>query len=207
MSALIEAIETQLDRAMLLDNPGDHILMVLSGECRFITGDGGDGQIQIIVPHSDDFYAEKINLYLGARLLNQASPTGNSTELTFRPANWVSTNNDLAGTSLSTAAQVQDADAVWKMEDNYNGTYQGETGVQMAGAYSAQYGQGNTKYMLPLSAWPGARKFFIPQKLKRGTTVSIGVSPTFSRVANAVIKTQFRVTAVLTGHKVVRRPA
>jgi hypothetical protein len=42
--------------------------------------------------------------------------------------------------------------------------------------------------------------------LKAGTTATINVKPTYSPTANATIKRQFRVMAVLSGHKVIRGP-
>ncbi len=115
---------------------------------------------------------------------------------------WVTTDNM---SDVFTNYGVQDANATWQLSDTHNGSYQGETGLSIACAYSARYGQGTVHSEVPLTAWPGRRRFYTPRKLKRGSSATIAIQPTFSRVQTSAVKTQFRATAVLTGYKFVRR--
>jgi hypothetical protein len=202
-AALIQEIEREIDRALLLDMPGDKCAMFLSGSYVFLTGDNSPGTITMVVPADSDFYGQRLNLYLGSRLIDQGDLTGLGTDLTFRPAAWVSINN---AEDINNNYAVQDANASWNLSDTYNGSYQGNTPLNIAACYSGQYGQGSVHAQVPLSAWPGGRDFFIPRKIRRGSTVTINITPTFSRVQNETVKTQFRVVGVMTGYKVVRRP-
>lgn len=204
-AAMLDSLEADLDRALGFGVAGDKVLMVLSGNSPpWFTGDNEAQSVTLVVPADDDFYAVSLNIYLSARNFNQSDKLGTGTDLTFRPAMWVTTDNAIEANGHY---KVQDANATWKMADTFNGTYQGDTAIQIACAYSARYGQGPVHNEVPLTGWPGARKLFAPHKLKRGSTVTIGVTPTFGRVQNTATKTQFRATAVLQGHKFVRRAA
>jgi hypothetical protein len=201
----VSTIESNIDKAMSVGGVGDKVLMVLSGNSEpWFTGDNQAQSVSMVVPSDDDFYAESINIYLAARDVDQSSLNGNASELTFRPAMWVTTEN---GTDDYGYYYAQDANATWKLSDTYNGTYQGETGMKISSAYSSRYGQGAVYSEMPLSAWPASRKLFMPYKLRRGSTATVSISPTFSRTVNATIKAQFRVSVVLMGYKVVRRAA
>lgn len=205
-AAVIEGLEADLDRALGFGVAGDKVLMVLSGNTApWFTGDNEPQSVTLVVPSDDDFYAVSINIYLAARQFNQADKLGTGTDITYRPAMWVTTEN--AAPSSTSSPVVQDANASWRMADTFNGTYQGDTAIRVACAYSSRYGQGPVRSEINLSAWPGARHFFAPHKLKRGSTVTVGVTPSFSRVQNLAIKTQFRAAVVLLGHKFVRRAA
>lgn len=206
-AAVIEALESDLDRALGFGVAGDKVLMVLRENTPpWFTGDNEAQSATLVVPADDDFFAASINIYLSARKFDQSDKLGTGTDLTFRPAMWTSTQNSQDGFS-STSEMVQDANATWKMDDTFNGTYQGGTAIQIACAYSARYGQGPVRTEVNLTAWPGARRFFCPHKLRRGSTVTVGVTPTFSRVQNSTVKTQFRATVELLGYKNVRRVA
>jgi hypothetical protein len=202
---VLARLESEIDRAMVAGAAGDKVLNVLTGYSDpWFTGDNQAQSVSLVVPSDDDFYAHSMNVYLAARKFDQDHPTGNATDLTFRPAMWVTTDN---GYDAMSGYRVQDANATWKMTDTYNGTYQGETGIKISGAYSARYGQGSVISEIPLTGWPGARNFYVPRKIRRGSTVTFNITPTFSRTVNAIIKAQFRVGVVLLGHKVVRRAA
>lgn len=208
--SIIQQIERDTDRAMSAGTPGDRVLMVLSGYSDpWLTGDNQAQSVSLVVPNQDDFYAETLNLYLQARRFDQSAPASNATDLTYRPAMWVTTCNAYMWPADrfngDNNVVVQDANASWRMTDTFNGTYQGENGLRMTSAYSTRYGQGPVAAEVNLSAWPGARRFFIPRKIPKSNTVTITITPTFSRVSNTTAKTQFRVGAVLQGHKIVRR--
>lgn len=211
--SLLQQIERDTDRAMSAGSPGDRVLMVLSGYSDpWLTGDNQVQSVSLVVPNQDDFYAETINLYLQSRIYDEDGlGATTATDLTFRPAMWVTTcnaymiSNSMGNLGNYNNIVVQDANASWRMTDTFNGTYQGENGLRISHAYSTRYGQGSVSSEVNLSAWPGARRFFIPRKIPKGNTVTITITPTFSRVVNNSVKTQFRVGAVLQGHKIVRR--
>jgi hypothetical protein len=204
MSGVLERLEAELDMAMAFGTPGDRALMLLSAYSDpWFTGDNQAQSVSLVVPSEDVFYADTLNIYLQARRFDQANPLTFNTDLTWRPAMWVTTANQLlAGGAFN---YVQDANASWKMSDTFNGTYQGDTGLSIGAAYSARYGQSTVFYETPQSEWVGARKFFVPQKLPRGSTATITLTPSFGRVSNTTVKTQFRVAVILSGHKIVRR--
>lgn len=209
--SLLQQIEADTDRAMSFGAPGDRVLMVLAGYSEpWLTGDNQAQSISLVVPNQDDFYAESLNLYLQSRMFDQSAPGSTATDLTFRPAMWVSTCNAVTFPPIDNTGQnnnivVQDANASWRMTDTFNGTYQGENGLRITSAYSTRYGQGNVASEVNLSAWPGSRKFFVPRKIPKSSTVTITITPTFSRVSNTTSKAEFRVCAVMQGHKIVRR--
>lgn len=203
---LLRMISDATDRALALVNHGDQPTMILKGDSDpWFTGDNEDVSASLVVPGGDDMIVDGINIYLSARRFDQSDPIGTGTDLTYRPAYWVSVQNrqDVA----TSGVPVQDANATWKMSDTYNGSYQGDTALQIVTAYSSTYGQGPVRFQAPLTAWIGRRTFFFPRRIKRGSTVTIEIQPTFSRVSTTTIKTQFRVTVELTGHKEVRRAA
>ncbi len=204
MTPLLEEIERDIDRALLLDMPGDKCAMFLTGACFFLTGDNTAAIISMVVPADSDFYAQRLNLYLASKLTDQNDITGLGSDLTFRPASWVSINNAV---DLNDNYVVQDANATWALGDTYNGSYQGNTPLNIAACYSGQYGQGSVHGQVNLSAWASGRDFFVPRKIRRGSTVTINITPSFSRVQSETVKTQFRVLGVMTGYKVVRRPS
>lgn len=207
IDSFLAKVELDTDRAMAAGTPGDRVLMVLSGYSDpWKTADNQAQSVSLVVPADDDFYAEYVNIYLGARKYDSTAPGGTSqaTDLTFRPAMWVTTDNSV---DIYDHYYAQDANATWKMTDTFNGAYQGSTGMRISTAYSARYGQGAVSSEIPLSAWPGARRFFTPRKIIRGSTVTFEITPTFGRDQNTTQYTQFRVCVVMQGHKIVRRTA
>lgn len=212
--SLLQQIERDTDRAMSAGSPGDRVLMVLSGYSDpWLTGDNQSQSVSLVVPNQDDFYAETLNIYLQSRLYDENGfGATQATDITFRPAMWVTTDNGTiwpfgktqsGGTPNNVV--VQDANATWRMTDTFNGSYQGENGMRISTAYSTRYGQGAVSGEVNLSAWPGSRRFFIPRKIPKGNTITIAINPTFSRTDNTNPKTQFRVGVVFQGHKIVRR--
>lgn len=202
LGALIEDMEHQIDRALLMEAPKDTVLQVLSGACVWRTGDNSSGNFSISIPQDSDFYATHVDVFVGARLIDQSSLETNASELTFRPSQGASVCNLLAVAGTIT---VQDFDFVAGFEDSFNGTYQGDSGLVAGQFYSHRYGQNSVNYEAPSSAYPGGRKFRVPHRVKRGSSITVHVQPTFSRVVNATIKTQFQARAVFTGFKLVRR--
>ncbi len=193
-------------RALLLDLPGDDVAMWLHGAHTWLSGSDTSGNITMIVPKDADFYATSLNIFLASRTVDQTDENSTSSDLTFRPAAWVTINNSEA--TQEAVFVVQDANATFSISDTYNGAYQGGSAMQVAAAYSGQYGQGSVRNQVPLSAWPGARKFHLPYKIKRGHTITVQIQPTFSRQPSAsddLLVTEFRATAIMNGHKTVRR--
>jgi hypothetical protein len=200
----LQEIDRQIDRALLLGSPGIEVQEYLSGYTTWITGDNTNGVVSIDVPRDADYYAKVVNVYLSARTIDQADLNGPNTDLAFRPAMWVSTDN-LPDNSPSILA-VQDANAVFSISDTYNGSYQGQAPIQVAGAYSCRYGLGSVTNQTARTSWPGSRPFFVPYRIRRGHTITVLVQPTFGRQVSAQVKTQFRAVVLFTGYKVIRRP-
>lgn len=191
------------EQAIGLSQRGDDFSSLISGSGNWISGDNRPVTINILVPKDADFHGSKLNILLGARVIDQENLGTSSSELAFRPASWVTVNN--TPTSLP-SKPVQDANATFTMEDTFNGAFQGSDPLPIACVFSSRYGQYIIQDEFITSAWPGGMHFVVPYKLKRGSTVTIAVSPTFSRAQDStMLKTQFRATAVITGKKILTR--
>jgi hypothetical protein len=202
--SIIDSIQGELDRAFLADVVGQHVDYRLIGHGYFLTGDTVNFAIGLNVPSDADFVAKRFNLYVAARLLDQSASYSDSTERTFRPATW--TTVGLVPSNVHGSETVGDAACEFSIEDTWNGKYNNSP-ISVGSAYSAKFGAGLLSGPPLWTGYPSGMYFDAPQTIRRGSTVTVNVQPTWSRTSNALIKTQFRVTAVMWGSKTVRGPA
>ena len=204
MTSIVKLVEEQLDRAFLMGVPFDEVDHRLVGHGTFMTGESTNFAIGMNVPSDSDFIAHRFNLYISSRTVDQSAQYSTASESTFRPVVWTCSQNvsdvDQAG------ATVPEAAIEWSLEDTYNGRYNNAP-VSIESAYSAQWGIGYVVRNTPWTAWPSGMVFDVPQFIRRGSLVTVNVTPMYSLVSNALIKNQMRVTAVLWGSKLVRSPA
>lgn len=195
----VALVEEDLDRAFLLDTVRSQRNSKLIGHGTFMTGDTSRPQITIPAPADHDFYATRMNLYLSSRLVDQSAQFSDATERTFRPADWTNCGyNVYPNANLTTVSG--DAACEWSLTDSWNGPYNNSP-VSIASVYSTRHGVGVGRQFIPWSAWPSGLFFVVPYLVPRGHSVTVRITPTFSRIVNALIKAQYRVTAVMWGTK------
>lgn len=192
----IKQIEGLLKRAEKLVAEGVRMPAYLQASYVYAQGEDAVGELVFNVPTDYEFYGRKLNLYLQSRTI---SLTSTESDLTFRPSEWLSTNDYPVG-------GVKRASCTFDIRDSMNGAAQ-NLPVTIASAFSARHGvaffAGVGTEKLPVSAYPGALVFPVDYFLKPGQSLTVKVSPTFSRAGTENERQEFRVSGVLQGYKEV----
>ncbi len=192
---LVEKIDNLLDRVSYIIDDGDRAPIFLRGQMTFVTGETPSTDMIFNIPKDADFFGERLNLYLQRRVTSLTAPA-TATEKTFRPVCWT-TVCDI--TSLNGA--IKDATATFEITDSMNGPY-ASAPMSIKSAWSQRVGVPQAGPSI--SSYIGGLDFVVPYHIKRGHTLTVKVSPIFSRFNNETTKNEYRVVGVLTGYKKVK---
>ena len=173
------------------------------GSDTFLTGENTEIELAFNVPSDGDFFGMRLNFFLQSRTYSLLNPL-TATDLTFRPADWTVVNYRTSPSAAEVNPRpVRDASAVILLRDE-DGQFSSNA-LGMWFFYSAKWGapvfDGQDT---PYSAWTSGMDFDVSWRIRRGTTLTAKVTPTFSRVVAATEKTQFRVAGVFQGYKRVK---
>jgi hypothetical protein len=207
-------------RAIRSLGDGDRVPLYITGDMTFVAGQNRAAPITFNVPAGEDFFATRLNLFLGARLLSIASPDTTASDNVYRPADWTGTNDLIDPTGAEDSGQFQNkyATAFFAIQNAQGKKFQNAP-MAVLHAFSNREPLSRGSIIgtgvppaLPLflldgySAYVGGMDFDVEERIPAASSWTVTVTPTFARdvSADSDFRVQFRVRGVLTGHKKVR---
>jgi hypothetical protein len=209
-SSVIELSEL-VKSAIVLTKNYDKTPAFISGHHTFFQEENRPGTIVVTCSDDGDFYGSKLNLYLSARRVKISNPESGS-ELVFRPADYTCVKD--GSYSSSQFCQRWLADCFFEIQTQ-NGSYcnmplpvlhsfSGRAdNYREPDMIGAVFGNSATSPLLPWHGWAGAKTFNMPFRIKRGTSISVIVSPKYTPMLpnSASYKYEMRITALFRGSK------
>lgn len=191
-------------RAFALEADGDRVPYFLRASVVFNVLQNTSGEIVFNVPMDAHFYGRRLNLFLSGRVVSTAPATPFLTELTYRPVDWTSVGFALGGAGIDASEKV--ANCVFHISDSVREAYQ-RAPIAIMSAFSGRVVNPialNANAQLPIAPFVGGLDFHTDYVLRRGSTMTVRITPSFSFWAGAVDASdtfQYRVMGVFQGYK------
>lgn len=192
-----------LARALSLEADGDRVPYFVRSSVVFDVVQNTTGEMVFNIPTDAHFYGRRINLFLASRIRSTVDPA--LTDLTFRPVDWTTAGLVLAGGGVINPQDVL-ANSVFHISDSVRGEYQ-RVPIAIMSAFSTRVVNPNAVLAnteMPIAAFIGGLDFHTDYVLRKGSTMTVRITPAFSFgpapvVAGDVL--EFRVTGIFQGFK------
>lgn len=209
----VKRIDALVSRALALADDGDRAPYFVRSNTVFRSPDNTNGEMLFNIPADADFYGKRLDLFLSARTVSTASPT--LTDLTYRPVDWT----PAAMLSTSRIESIAAANCVFFISDSMRGAYQlSPIAIPMAfSARAMNFAAGLLAGgIIPVGTpYLGGLDFHTDYVLKRGSSMSVVVTPLFSHarsdadLLNSFVSQdgdvlELRVVGLLQGYKKVK---
>lgn len=212
LAAFNNSVNADIEMAASLLNDGDRVAYFTPAAVVFAQSEPAASEMVFNIPTDADFFGTRINFYPEARIVSQTSPVF-ETEATYRPVDWTCTPDMAANQSggYLTVLSYGAVNCLFEIR-NEDGPYQ-NLPVSIASAFSSRYGLPmnlNVRAGPQVSAYLGGIDFPIDEFVRKGSAITVKITPTFVPRAAAPInpavleKLEYRIRGVFIGYKRVK---